>query len=187
MPEVRNDEIRKSASEKLVAFVEDDGAKVSLDPGGSLVIAEIMLFAEGSKIKASETLLSPLSAPYPSPDADSPHPIDLPHTSRLIKTLLQGGHFSKTTKSVVPSPAFSASTFSSAFLKVVGRNATIAMANGDGAFVVAELLERVINEGSDEDKNVLRDWFGESVKSGIEQGNAKGKKVLMEKIDVLSR
>jgi pumilio family protein 6 len=46
---VREEEVRKAASEGLLEFVKDEGAKVGRETGGSLVVAEIMLYAEGGK------------------------------------------------------------------------------------------------------------------------------------------
>ncbi|KAF8218252.1 hypothetical protein K438DRAFT_1796570 [Mycena galopus ATCC 62051] len=61
-----------------------------------------MHFAEGDKTAANETLLRAASAAYPC--EDDPHPIDLPHSSRLYKTLLQGGHFNRATSGVEQVP-----------------------------------------------------------------------------------
>ena len=44
---LRAAEIRRAASEDLLAWVEKSGAEVSRDPGGSLVVLEVMLCAEG--------------------------------------------------------------------------------------------------------------------------------------------
>lgn len=46
-PEVREGEVRKFASEALLEWVEEKGATIAREPGGSLVVTEIMLFAEG--------------------------------------------------------------------------------------------------------------------------------------------
>jgi pumilio family protein 6 len=46
---VRRDEIRRAASPALLALVEERGVEMSRDPKGSLVVAEIMLFAEGGQ------------------------------------------------------------------------------------------------------------------------------------------
>lgn len=46
---VREEEIRKAASEGLLEFVSNEGATVARETGGSLVIGEIMLYAEGGK------------------------------------------------------------------------------------------------------------------------------------------
>ncbi|KAH7923040.1 ARM repeat-containing protein [Leucogyrophana mollusca] len=183
---VREGEVRKAASEGLLKFVEESGAEVARDTGGSLVVLEIMLYADGDKNDAISALLAPLSLPYPSDDSSKPHPIDLPHTSRMYKSLLQGGHFSHVTKSISQSPAFSSSGFASAFLKHVGKEATIAMAEGDGAFVVAELLQRIREEGSEQEKVTIKQWFGKSVVARIKDGEVKGKNVLLEKIAAFS-
>jgi pumilio family protein 6 len=133
-----------------------------------------------------KALAEALASPYPSEDPARPHPIDLPHTSRMYKSLLQGGHFSHSERSVVRSPAFSSLEFASVFLSVVGRDTTIAIAQGDGAFVVAELLERIREEGSDEQKTEVRSWFDDSFVARMLDSEAKGKNVLVEKIKALS-
>lgn len=136
---------------------------------------------------AAETLLKLIATPYPAPATSPPHPIDASHVARLYKTLLQGGHYNKSSKSITkPSSAFSSSTFASSFLTVVGRDVTVAMAQGNGAFVVAELCRRISMEGTDEEKRSLRTWFAEdSVDKNIRGKEMKGKKVLLESIDAL--
>ena len=60
------------------------------------------------------------------------------------------------------------------------------MAQGNGAFVVAELCRRVGTEGADEEKRLLRTWFtGEGVGKDIRDKEMKGKSVLLESIDAL--
>jgi pumilio family protein 6 len=49
----REEEVRKAASEGLLEFVKDEGAKAGREMGGSLVIAEIMLYAEGGEFSSS--------------------------------------------------------------------------------------------------------------------------------------
>lgn len=44
---VREGEIRAAASEGLLKFVADNGAEAARDTGGSLVVLEIMLYADG--------------------------------------------------------------------------------------------------------------------------------------------
>ena len=129
-----------------------------------------------------ETLLRPLASPYPSEDPSTPHPIDLPHTSRLIKNLLQGGHFSHTTRTVEKSSRFSANSFAEMFVRLVGKETTLAMAKGSGAFVVAELVERVSAEGSDETKKELKEWVKHIGSAGDE---VKGWGILMENVEAL--
>jgi pumilio family protein 6 len=131
-----------------------------------------------------DALLKMLVSSHPSEDPALPHPIDLPHTSRMYKTFLQGGHFSHETNSISPSPSFSASTFASAFLEVVGKDETLRMAKGNGAFVIAELCERIRAEGTTEERAKLKGWF-EDVLKEIEESDAKGKKLLLEKVSIL--
>lgn len=182
---VRTAEIRRAASEDLLAWVAKSGAKVSRDPGGSLVVLEVMLSTEGDKLPASDALLKALAAPYPDQDPSIPHPISLPHTSRMYKTLLQGGHFSQASKAVERSPLFSASAFASRFLALVSDEQAAAMARGDGAFVIAALCERVAEEGSAEEKAKVKSWFGKDLKEAIEKSSAKGSVVLLERIALL--
>ncbi|KAI0045954.1 ARM repeat-containing protein [Auriscalpium vulgare] len=183
--DIRIAEVRASASPDLLAWIEKDGAEVSRDTGGSLVVTEVMLEADGEKQTAMEALLKPLATPLPSAEPSRPHPIDLPHTSRMYKTLLQGGHFSQTRQAVERSPRFSASAFASAFLKIVGKDTTLAMARGDGVFVVSELLERVHEDGSDAEKTILREWFKGFLKSNKAKEEVKGWKVLVDKVKKL--
>ena len=137
------------------------------------------------KCAATNVILKTLTSPYPSEDPAHPHAIDLPHTSRMYKTFLQGGHFSHETKSISPSPSFSASAFASTFLRVVGREMTLQIAKGNGAFVVAELCERIRVEGTDDERATLKTWFGEGALKDIEESDAKGKRVLLEKVSML--
>lgn len=46
-PEVRESEIRTGASEALLKWIQSDGQTIIRDPGGSLVVGEIMLYADG--------------------------------------------------------------------------------------------------------------------------------------------
>ena len=68
------------------------------------------------------------------------------------------------------------------FVRLVGKETTLAMAKGSGAFVVAELVERVSAEGSDETKEELKEWIKHIGSAGDE---VKGWGVLMEKVEAL--
>lgn len=153
------------------------------------------------KSAAIQTLLQAISAPYPSVDAASPHPVDLPHTSRLYKTLLQGGHFNHTTKEVerAPQSRWNAQAFALQFVDIVDGDVMTAMCvKGDknGAFVIAELCGALIGHngettgGSSEAevvaaKEKVKRCFGKSVIHQIREGDGKGKKVLLDKIALL--
>ena len=135
---------------------------------------------------ATETLLGLIATPYPAPATSSPHPIDASHVARLYKTLLQGGHYDQSSKSITkPSSSFSPLEFASSFLTAVGRGVTVAMAQGNGAFVVAELCRRISTEGTGEEKRLLRTWFAEGVSKDILDGEMKGKNILLESIEAL--
>lgn len=136
---------------------------------------------------ATQALLELIASPYPAPSTSPSHPIDSSHIARLYKTLLQGGHFDQSSKSITkPSSSFSPSRFASAFLIVVSSDVTVAMAQGNGAFVVAELCSRISGEGTDEEKALLRTWFAEDgFRRNILDKELKGKSVLLESIDTL--
>ncbi len=80
----------------------------------------------------------------------------------------------------------------------------ICVGMGNGAFVVAELVEALNRElegenGSDgnegekgrrrrdveEARKMVKGWFGSEVVEVVERGEAKGKKVLLEKLSLL--
>ncbi|KAK7052431.1 PUM-HD domain-containing protein [Favolaschia claudopus] len=184
--EVREAEIRTAASEALIKWVKDKGALLLRETGASLVIAEIMLYCDGDKGSASETLLRAASAAYPCDD-DHPHPIDLPHSSRLYKTLLQGGHFNRATGTVdkVSETTWDAAAFVQQFMETIGKEVCVGMCSMGqcgGCFVIAELCEAV---KGDEAKRTLKGWFGPTVVKEIEAGDAKGKKILLDKLAAL--
>jgi pumilio family protein 6 len=202
-PTSREEEVRKAASDDLIQWIEKSGEALIREPSGSLVVTEVMLYAEGGlltsllllfflitffplsvaldKTAATATLHKALALPS-IPD---PHPIDLPPTARLYKTLLQGGHYNHTTNAI--ERVSDTAAFASQFVNIVGKDATIAMCVGDGngAFVVAELCEALMRENLIEEKATVKKWFGGKVVQEIEAGQAKGKRVLLEKIALL--
>ncbi|KAI0674047.1 ARM repeat-containing protein [Trametes maxima] len=183
--ELRASEIRKAASEGLLQWIAESGAEVARDTGGSLVVCEVMLEAEGDNSAASETLLKTLSTPYPSTEPANPHPISLPHTSRLYKTLLQGGHFSQSTRTIEQSPRFSAREFAVRFIQLVGRDITVAIAKADGAFVVAALCEQLASRDDAEERNTVKGWFDAKTCKEIREADGKGANVLLESLKKL--
>jgi len=52
-------------------------------------------------------------------------------------------------------------------------------------FVVAELLERVWEEGSENEKKGVKGWFGEDLLGELRNEEGKGRKVLLEKVEKL--
>ncbi|KAH9475808.1 Pumilio homology domain family member 6 [Psilocybe cubensis] len=184
-PESREEEVRRAASEDLIRWVEQSGESLVREPAGCLIVTDIMLYGEGDKSEATSTLLKALS----SPTIPEPHPIDLPPTSRVYKALLQGGHYNHTTGAVerVPTTSWDSSVFANQFLKIVGREATVSMCqgNGNGAFVVAELCEALIRAEASDGRRTLKAWFTDELVKEIEASEAKGKKVLLEKLALL--
>ncbi|KAI0683160.1 ARM repeat-containing protein [Cytidiella melzeri] len=182
---LRTEEVCKAASESLLSWITKNGADIMRDPGGSLVVTEVMLYSEGDKSAASESLLNLLAAPYPSSDPANPHIITLPHASRVYKTLLQGGPFSHDTKEIVRSPLFSSADFANQFVGIVGMENTLAMARDDGAFIVAVLCERAAE--SDELRKTLKGWFTAELRKELEkEKDRRGRTVLLQQIASLS-
>ncbi|KAJ3717961.1 armadillo-type protein [Lentinula raphanica] len=200
-PAVRQEEVCRGASEGLISWVEKRGADLVREPAESLVVLEIMLRADGA-----------LATPYPaSSDASSSstsspphHPIDLPHTSRLYKTLLQGGHFNHSLKTIDKSDKWDPAAFALDFVKTVGgedggvikdmctkgeRNGTFVVAESCGALAVGR------SGGADESASVkeirerLRGWLSTpEIRKAIEEGEkngARGTKVLLDAIGTL--
>ena len=176
---MRATEILKAASGSLLEFVARQGKEAVLSMGGSLLVLEIMLQADGGaylfavllrmdvsykllcrattadylshphssvldQSAATQTLLELIATPSPVPATSLPHPIDSSHVARLYKTLPQGGHFDQSSKSIAkPSHLFSPSRSASSSLGAAGRDVTLAMSQGNGAFVIAEPCNRV--------------------------------------------
>ncbi|KAJ3513616.1 hypothetical protein NLJ89_g2848 [Agrocybe chaxingu] len=180
--ESREEEVRRAASEDLLRWIAESGESLVREPSGSLVVGEIMLHAEGDKADAIQTLLKALA----SPSTTDPHPIDLPPTSRLYKTLLQGGHYNHSTASVerVPASLWDSTAFAQEFVKTVGREQTVGMCKGEGngAFVVAELCDALLRGETEDARKEVKGWFDKDVAGEIEGGDAKGKKVFLEKL-----
>ena len=201
-PDARAAEILAAASPELLSWIISDGAEVSRDTGGSLVITEIMLETHGGestcwlyrarylvwhvdKGAAIEALVSPLETDYPSDG--TPHPIDLPHTSRLYKVLLQGGHFSHETNAVESRPNFEPSAFASAFLRHVTPANITAMTRGGGGFVISALIERIVANGTPEECNILNECLAglKDEVEGRQKEGIKGSSALLEGINSL--
>ncbi|KIO21755.1 hypothetical protein M407DRAFT_28681 [Tulasnella calospora MUT 4182] len=182
--EPRKKEILAGAREGLLKFVTSEAEKLVRDPAGTLVATNVVLHADGDKTAATKALLRPLvDSPFPPPPSSSePHSIDLVHSSRLYKTLLQGGRFSRESNSVIPVPSYSAINFARSMVNNVGKENLLTMAtDGEGAFVLTELLERFIKDGTDEKKE-LKAWVGSKMaKKRIEGSGAKGKDALLSK------
>lgn len=137
------------------------------------------------KTKASHTLLKAL--------LNDSELIAIPTTSRLLKTLLQGGHYSHTTNTVeqVPSSLWNSTQFAVDFVDIIGQEEAVKMClgQGNGTFVVAELMEALMRGGDAKGVTKARlgvkEWFETGISEQIRNGDAKGKNVLLEKVALL--
>lgn len=119
-------------------------------------------------VDKSEAVAALLAIPFDT----EPHP-----ASRLVKTLLQGGHFSRAAGSVVKAPRWDAI----AFARKLGRERAQAL----GTFVLAELCERIREEGTDAEQRELAISFDKKELKRIEASGEKGSAVLLEKVAAL--
>ena len=128
------------------------------------------------------SLLQLLRHPYPAPENSAPHLIDVPHSCRVYKTLLQGGHFSQRNKCIerVPTTVFSSSSLASLWLVTLNREETQLFGKGGGAFVIAALIEGIEAEGSKEERAKLSSWLDDRYRKDIKEGQTKGKQILLD-------
>ncbi len=71
------------------------------------------------------------------------------------------------------------------FVQRVGRANTVAMAQGDGAFVVAALCEQLAEHVADEvaERAEVKGWFDKKARKAIEDADGKGVKVLLGSLE----
>lgn len=111
------------------------------------------------------------------------HIIDIPHGARLIKTLVQGGHYNRSSSTVDIAPSWPADDFIKAFLGTDGisKDDLVQMAAGNGAFIIAELVARVVGDGEEglsEEREFLKSVFDSKAVQEIETKKPKGLDVL---------
>lgn len=111
----------------------------------------------------------------------------------MYKTLLQGGHFNRTTNTVEPAPSWDRRSFAIQFVDTVDGDVMKGMCvNGDrnGTFVIIALLEALLSaeqsEETKEAKTRVEGCFPAGVLKQIENGDSKGKSLLLEKIAMLT-
>jgi pumilio family protein 6 len=137
-----------------------------------------------------KTLVEALVVPYPSSNASNPHPVDLSWTSRMYKTLLQGGHFNRKTQAVDTSEHWDASQFASTFMDTASRDVVIAMCTEgerNGTFLLVTLCESLLKQGDEKtvERQKLRGYFGEKELKMVQTGVGKGKDLLLEKLALM--
>lgn len=143
------------------------------------------------RTESIQALVSLLTPRYPTPhpsNGDLTHVIDFPHSSRLIKLLIQGGHYNKHTSSIDPAPNWPSETFVDEIVKRVSEQSLQRMAYGNGTFVLAELVGKILSdEGKLGEQRVFlkKSVFDDEAIKAIKDGKPKGWEVLMEKIEKL--
>ncbi|QRW07626.1 pumilio homology domain family member 4 [Ceratobasidium sp. AG-Ba] len=181
--------LRAAASPGLVKALEDDAEGLVRDRGGSVFVGEVMLFADGDKSKALNALLAPISKPYtPLPSGSDPsdpsldtHILNLSHASRMYKTLIQGGHFNQQTKQIERVEG-APKNVTPAFMHAAGKDNLIAMGLGDEAFLVAEIVGRLQEEGNEAGLEEVKGWFGKEIRTKLKTEGKKGSNVLLERL-----
>ena len=146
-------------------------------------------------------MLSPLAdAPYPSEplvledgsdgahNNSHSHLLDLPHSCRTYKMLIQDGHFDQRRKIIVrPSHSPTSPSFARSFVTSMGKEKLVAFAKGNGTFVVLELVERVLQEGTPEEKLQMKDMFDPTTRQEIGDADSrKGRDALLAKLNELT-
>lgn len=144
--------------------------------------------------------MSLLSKTYPTPvpsNGELMHVIDIPHASRLVKTLVQGGHFDKKTSSISLAPSWSSSSssaaavspriaFIKAFVSEVDREDMVRMASSNGAFIIAELISATKElEDLKAEREVLKGYFDADAVKTIGSSRPKGMDLLLERVKAL--
>ncbi|OCF71984.1 pumilio domain-containing protein [Kwoniella mangroviensis CBS 8886] len=191
--EVRRKELLSYASEGLLKAVEEKGDAMVRDPGAGLVVQEVLIYAKGDKSGAISTLSQALSIPYPdpapvdpNPDQSTAHPLDLSHSIRTYKTLLSGGHFNNTTKTVEItdeelSPKFASAIWEAITDESVGGDDNVSrICKGNAPFVMVELIEALRKSG--EVSKVKKVLGKKGVREEVEKSVRKGAGLLAEKI-----
>jgi pumilio family protein 6 len=141
------------------------------------------------KSKALDALLVPISTPYtplpPDSDPSDPtigaHILNLSYASRTYKTLIQGGPFNLQTKQIECVDG-APKDVANAFVHAAGQENIVAMAFGDEAFLVAELIGKMKEEGDEKALKEIGAWFGKDVKKKLGKEGKKGSTVLLERL-----
>ena len=80
---------------------------------------------------------------------------------------------------------WSARDFAARFVQVVGPEVTVAMAGGDGAFVVAALCEQLAEHADLAEKETVKGWFDAKTRKNVQEKSAKGVSVLLDSLNKL--
>jgi pumilio family protein 6 len=138
------------------------------------------------KSKAINALVAPLGEAYgtEADEEDSTHILNLPHAVRTYRTLLSGGHFSRSANAIdLIAPELRTELAKAAWKSINSESGNaLNIALGEGTFVMAELVQALIDAGLGADvKKVL----GEKEIGEIEASTRNGAGLLVEKLRAL--
>ncbi|KAH7106506.1 ARM repeat-containing protein [Auriculariales sp. MPI-PUGE-AT-0066] len=162
---VRQDELRAAASPGLLDWATRTAGEAVKDTTLAPLLLEILLEADGDKEAAIAAVIAVEDLPTDP-------------AARIFKTLLQGGHYSRTANAVEASSRWSPMTFARAL--------NHERAGSLGLFVLAELCERVRLEGSDAERKELSSQLNAKEVARIVKSGEKGASVLEEKAKLLN-
>lgn len=148
------------------------------------------MLIRSDKTKAIESLVQPLAKPYISEteeeEDETAHILDLPHAVRTYRTLLSGGHFSRTTNSIDLIAPELRTAFAKAAWKAINsedKENAVKIALGEGTFVIAELVQALADA---EEKEEVKKVLGKKdVLDRLEASERNGSSLLLEKIRAL--
>ena len=170
---MRREELKNKFSQIMLDGLVTYPKAVLSESFGSQAASEVLLYAEGDKTAALEAVANAFSG---SPDNEE-HLIQLPFSSRTLRTLIQEGHWNSKTKSVdtIKEPT----GFKNIFFKAIKLNIS-RWASGEGSFVILSLLENLDDKEELlsllKEKSVLKE-----IKKAAEEGN-KGSKLILEQL-----
>lgn len=163
-PSTRQAELAKALSSYLLPAIESAASDLVTSSFGCPLITEVMFGATGDKTVALNAIATSASGdptlvpePTTTPEGEViPVPGHVGSTAwggKMLKSLLAGGHFDKSTKKIVPvEPALN-------FADILYPNIeehVLAWATGPGSFVINALLEADVFEKKDELLKILR-------------------------------
>lgn len=169
--DLRRSEILQSLSDSLVSTLVENLDGILSDPNASSLLVEILIHAPTDRDAAVDAVIEKFN--------NDPSTCLLEHSPRFLKTLVQGGFFNKTTKSIEKTD--SSLHFAEKFAPVVTDRAAD-WATGDGSFVVLALLESLVDEGPE--KAALKKALiaqKATLQKASDAGN-KGAKIILLKI-----
>lgn len=142
------------------------------------------------KSKAIASLVQPLAKPYISEteeeEDETAHILDLPHAVRTYRTLLSGGHFSRSTNSIdliAPEMRLAFAKAAWTAINAEEEENAVKIALGEGTFVIAELVQALVEAG--EAGQVKKVLGRKEVLGQLEASDRNGAGLLLEKLKAL--